>query len=276
MIENFDQDVVNDFGREWNSFPQFHMSQHELTYQFNTYFNIFPWEKINKNSVGFDAGCGSGRWAKILAPMVGHLHCVEPSESISVAMDNLKDETNCTFHQCAIDKMPFDNGSMDFGYAIGVLHHVPDTELAIRNCVDKLKKGGIFLVYIYYSFDNRPIWYGYLWRASDILRRLLSKFPFRLKLLFTEIIAILVYFPLARVANILDGMGFNAKNFPLYGYRKRSLYSMRTDALDRFGTKLEKRFSKEEIAKMLNDVGIQNLTFNDSVPYWCAVGIKSS
>lgn len=49
---------------------------------------------------------------------------------------------------------------------------------------------------------------------------------------------------------------------------------MRTDALDRFGTRLEKRFTRSEIQKMMESVGFHDVRFNDSAPFWCAVGFK--
>ena len=50
---------------------------------------------------------------------------------------------------------------------------------------------------------------------------------------------------------------------------------MKTDALDRFKTKLENRFTKNEILTMMEDCGIINIKFSDKIPFWVAVGIKS-
>ena len=47
---------------------------------------------------------------------------------------------------------------------------------------------------------------------------------------------------------------------------------MRTDALDRFGTILEKRFTKKQVAEMMTKAGLENIIFSDKSPYWCAVG----
>jgi methylase of polypeptide subunit release factors len=30
-------------------------------------------------------GCGSGRWARFVAPHVGRLHCIDPSSALAVA-----------------------------------------------------------------------------------------------------------------------------------------------------------------------------------------------
>ncbi|MCY7329778.1 MAG: class I SAM-dependent methyltransferase, partial [Saprospiraceae bacterium] len=64
------------------------------------------------------------------------------------------------------------DGAMDFGYSLGVLHHIPDTRAALAACVRKLKPGAPFLLYLYYAFDNRPWWFKALWRLSDVVRRL--------------------------------------------------------------------------------------------------------
>ena len=49
---------------------------------------------------------------------------------------------------------------------------------------------------------------------------------------------------------------------------------MRTDALDRFGTQLEQRFTKKQILEMMELAGLERINFSDAVPYWCAVGYK--
>ena len=75
----------------------------------------------------------------------------------------------------------------------------------------------------------------------------------------------------------IDGfeLGIKKTNLPLWEYRNNSFYSMRTDSLDRFGTKVEKRFSKKEIEKLMYDSGLIKLDFSLSAPYWCVVGYKS-
>ena len=61
---------------------------------------------------------------------------------------------------------------------------------------------------------------------------------------------------------------------PLSFYRRASLYTMRTDVRDRFGTPLEQRFSKKQIYKMLQKSGLEKIRFSNNEPFWCAVGIK--
>ena len=77
-----------------------------------------------------------------------------------------------------------------------------------------------------------------------------------------------------RLSYFSEIIGFNVKNYPLSSYRNTSLYTMKTDALDRFGTKLEKRFTKTEIRKMMLETGLTNIKFSEKIPYWVAVGEK--
>ena len=49
---------------------------------------------------------------------------------------------------------------------------------------------------------------------------------------------------------------------------------MRTDALDRFGTRLEQRFTQRQIKNMMEQAGLENIQFSSEVPFWCAVGYR--
>ena len=84
----------------------------------------------------------------------------------------------------------------------------------------------------------------------------------------------MVYFPLARLSRIIEIIGINVSNIPLSSYRNKNFYSMRTDALDRFGTRLEKRFTKTQIEQMLLESGLEKIEFRSQEPYWCAIGYR--
>lgn len=274
MTGNADQQVISGFGDEWTRFDQSALNESELERMFENYFGIFPWEALPDNAVGFDLGCGSGRWARLVAPRVGKLHLIDPSDAIEVARKNLKDRENCEFHRASVDDIPLGDRSCDFGYSLGVLHHIPDTEAGLRSCVAKLKEGSPFLLYLYYRFDNRPVWFRAIWKVSDIVRRLVSAAPHPVRFAISQVIAVLVYYPLAKLSLLLEKSGANVSNLPLSQYRTNSLYTMRTDALDRFGTRLEKRFTKAEMLEMMENAGLQDITFSET-SFWTAVGYKS-
>jgi SAM-dependent methyltransferase len=272
MKNNIDKETVKSFGDEWSRFNQSGMTDQETLKIFDDYFSIFPWKDLPHNAEGFDMGCGSGRWAKLVAPKVGHLNCIDPSSAIRVAKSNLSSYSNTSFYEASLDNSPLKPSSQDFGYSLGVLHHVPDTKQAIQSCTDLLKPGAPLLLYLYYSFDGRPLWFRSIWKASDIIRRVIFHLHPTLKHLITNIIAALIYLPIARFSGLLSALGISVNNIPLSYYRHTSFYTMRTDARDRFGTPLEQRFSKPQIQSMMEAAGLEKISFSSNAPYWCAIG----
>ena len=276
MTRNFDAKVVAGFGDEWSRFDQSALADVEAQSLFHEYFDIFPWDDLPPNAIGFDAGCGSGRWARLVAPRVGRLYCFDASEAaVAVAKRNLALHANCEVTMAAVDAMPIVDGSADFGYSLGVLHHVPDTAAALRDCARKLRFGAPFLVYLYYRFDNRPVWYRALWSLTNSVRWVLSRSPYPVRYAVSQLFAAAVYWPLSRLARWVEKAGLTPDSWPLAYYRNRSFYVMRTDALDRFGTRLEQRFTREEIETMMCDAGLEKVIFSPHAPFWCAVGWKA-
>jgi SAM-dependent methyltransferase len=275
---NVDTDVTEGFGREWSTFAQRDedISPAERDAIFKGYFAIFPWDRLpSGGGVGADIGCGSGRWAKLVCPRVSHLHLVDASSrALTVAKENLIGAGNVTFHLASVGALPFEARSLDFAYSLGVLHHVPDTAGAIHEIAKTLKPGAPFLVYLYYAFDNRPQWYRAIWKVSNVLREMVWRLPHPLRLALSQLIGILVYWPLARGARLIEAVGCNPDGIPLAWYRNKSFYVMRTDAYDRFCTKLEKRFTHGQIAQMLEAAEFADIRFSSAAPYWCAVGVK--
>jgi ubiquinone/menaquinone biosynthesis C-methylase UbiE len=274
-MSNLDASTVDSFGAEWTLFDQSGLKSEEAQRIFEQYFSEFPWRSLPANARGFDLGCGSGRWARLVAPRVGELHCIDASApALEVAKRNLSELRNVKFATASVDAIPLDDDSMDFGYSLGVLHHVPDTQAALSCCVKKLKRGAPFLVYLYYALDNRPFYFRAAWRASDVVRRWLSRQTPERRQAVSRGIATAVYWPLARASQQLNRIGLDVERIPLSAYRDLSFYTMCTDAYDRFATPLEQRFTREEIAAMMSAAGLKDVRFREGVPYWCAVGIR--
>lgn len=275
---NLDPKVARGFGQEWSTFRQDEdrLSQQQRAKIFADYFRIFPWHLLPPGGgTGIDVGCGTGRWATLVAPRVAHLHLLDASpEALAVAHENLGPAKNVSFHAASVAEIPLPAHSLDFAYSLGVLHHVPDTLAAIDAIAGKLKPGAPFLVYLYYAFDNRPAWYRLLWQVTNLARLVISRLPHALRLAVSQLIAVLIYWPLARTAQLLSRFGLSAKSLPLSYYADKSFYMMRTDAYDRFSTRLEKRFTRSEIERMLRIAGFDDIRFSDCEPFWCAVAIK--
>ena len=110
------------------------------------------------------------------------------------------------------------------------------------------------------------------------MRRIISASPQLVRRVSATIIAALVYRPLAGLSKVLSKLGRNTTNLPLHHYADMPFVMLANDALDRFGTSLEQRFSKAEIAEMslAADFDLTTLKFSEIEPFWTFLVQKSA
>lgn len=272
--ENIDLETVESFGEEWLKFDAF--SAEEIKNAGDQYFDIVTEKELNKSSYVLDLGCGSGRWTKYMADKAKFIEAVDPSEAVFSAAKAYNDLDNVRFTQAGVDTIPFADNTFDFVISLGVLHHIPDTGKALKSVIQKLKPQGFALIYLYYALDNRGFLYRAIFNASTLIRRVISKLPHALKQFVCDLVAIVVYLPFVGLTKLVKAIipGKIYMKVPLAYYRDKSWNIIRNDALDRFGTPLEQRFSKVEITEMLQNAGMENIQFSDSEPYWHVLAQK--
>jgi SAM-dependent methyltransferase len=277
VAANIDWGTVEAFGDEWERFQETPAADLESIAA--DYFDIVPNEVLGPGTCALDVGCGTGRWTLHLARRVGHVDGVEPSTAVHVARRNLKNMPNVRVVSADIGSIPFEPGQYDLVCCLGVLHHVPDTRAALVDCVAYLRSGGVFLVYLYYDLEGRGPVYRAVFHASNVLRRCICRLPLRPRAIVTDAIAGLIYFPLARISFLLAKIGVGGRirtSIPLAYYGDKSFFVMRNDARDRFGTPLERRFSKADIEAMMREAGLTDIRFSERAPFWHAVGVRAS
>ena len=77
------------------------------------------------------------------------LNCIDPSEdAIIVAKNKLNDLKIVNFEISNVTNSSLKDNSQDFGYCLGVLHHIPNTTKGLEECVKKLKGCSIFNIFI--------------------------------------------------------------------------------------------------------------------------------
>lgn len=271
---NIDANTVKSFGEEWQKFDNF--NSFEIESIGNEYFDIVPADILDKNkTLALDLGCGMGRWSIYLSDKVKFIEAIDPSEAIYSAARLCRNYPNINLSKASSDNIPFEDNYFDFAMSLGVLHHIPDTYKALTNLYRKIKPGGHCLIYLYYALDNRSSFYKFIFNVSNILRRTISTFSPNIKKLVCDLIAFTIYLPLIGLSYLTKFFGskFYLK-LPLSYYIGKSLHVIRNDSLDRFGTPLEKRFTKEEIVSMMHKAGFHELIFSDKMPYWHVLGTK--
>jgi SAM-dependent methyltransferase len=271
---NIDHQVVDSFGEEWTKFHDF--SDETIHQIAQEYFDILNDTVVNKNTYGIDLGCGTGRWTKYLCEKAGFIEALDPSDAIYAADHLLKDTKNVRLTKASIDNIPFADETFDFAMSVGVLHHIPDTQKAMMDCVKKVKKGGYFYCYLYHNLETRGWWFRTLYNMSEIIRKVVCKLPTRVKKIVCDILAIVIYMPLVLLVRffVLIGLRKIAVKLPLSAYNNKSFFVIRNDALDKFGTRLEQRFSKVQVETMMRNCGLDEIVLSPLSPFYHAIGKK--
>ncbi len=272
--ENIDNDVVKSFGDEWLKFHDF--SDEIIANIAKEYFDILNETVVNKNTYALDIGCGTGRWTKFLTNKVGFIEAIDPSNAIFAADKLLGNIENVRLSKASTETIPFEDETFDFAMSVGVLHHIPDTQQAMKDCVKKVKNGGYFYCYLYYNLETRGWWFKTLYWLSDLIRKVICRFPTGIKRVVCDILAIVIYMPLILWVRFLVLIGLRkiAVKMPLSAYNNKSFFVIRNDALDKFGTSLEQRFSKKQVAEMMGNCGLDNIVISPLSPFYHAIGKK--
>lgn len=275
--ENIDAHTVSAFGEEWNSFHGF--SEKDIQALGDQYFDMVSPDMLNENSLILDVGCGSGRFIKYIQTKYPYksITGIDPSSAILAADSLIGADQKVELIQAAADNIPFPDEHFDFGYSLGVLHHIPDTAKALNDCVKKVKKDGHFLLYLYYNLDNKPYYFKIIFYLSNLIRLVVSRMPAIIKKGFCAFLAIIIYMPFVLLCRFLKLVGVKKttrQNIPLQVYENQSFYVIRNDSLDRFGTPLEQRFSRKQIQAMMEQAGLRDILFSEKTPYWHAIGKK--
>ena len=272
--KNIDHDVVRSFGDEWLKFHDF--SDKIIEECANEYFDILNDKIINKNTYALDVGCGTGRWTKFLTPKVGFMEAIDPSNAIFAADKLLGDIENVRLTKASTETIPFDDETFDFVMSVGVLHHIPDTQQAMKDCVRKVKKGGYFYCYLYHNLETRGWWFRTLFNLGELIRKPVCRLPQKTKSFVCDILAVIVYMPFVLWVRflVLIGLRSIAKKMPLSAYNNKSFFIIRNDALDKFGTRLEQRFSRKQVETMMGNCGLVDIVISPIAPFYHSVGRK--
>lgn len=274
--DNIDAATVKSFGDEWTSFNAF--SEAEIRLIGDEYFDIVTPQMINSETVMADFGCGSGRFTKFWQGRAKQIVALDPSDAIFAADKLIGKDDSIKLVKASISNIPFPDGHFDFAMSVGVLHHIPDTQKAMDDCVRKVRKGGYFYTYLYYSLDNRGFLFRLLFKISNLFRLAISSMPQKLKAFCCGLAAVFFYMPFVLLARLCRAAGVPEKiwaKIPLAPYHDKSFFVIRNDALDRFGTPLEQRFSRVEIEQMMRKSGLGEIVFSEKPGYWHAVGKKN-
>lgn len=255
------------FGYEWTEFGDWQPSGEE---NFRDYFAGAPLETL-RDAVVLDAGCGMGRHATQMAAHAGHVVAVDFSAAIEQAQRNAAGRGNVDCVQADLTALPFADGTFDYVYSIGVLHHLADTPAAIRRVVETVRIGGRVRIYLYWKKSGLA---GVLLAGVTAARKLTTRLPFPALKAFCWLLSVALWAGVVWPYRLLSMIGVRAhRTWPLFVYTKYPFTVLYNDQFDRFSAPIEQRFSDDEVEQMLREAGVGEV--HTYARYgWIAEGVR--
>lgn len=248
------QRTAASFAYEWERFG---VMRDEWAKNFADYMRPHTSESLAGKSV-LDVGAGSGRHSFHAAQAGAQVVAVDLGASIDVARRNLP--ASVLTVQADAEALPFEPESFDLVMSIGVLHHLPDTERALRSIARYAKPGGHVHVYLYWVPEQR--WHRRVLRAVTALRRLTVRLPHPvLHALCYPLAALLLVTVVApyRALRKHPRTDRLAAALPLKTYADYPFAVLVNDQFDRFSAPLERRFTADEVRAAMQDAGLEDV-----------------
>lgn len=150
-----EEQYADSFGFEWKRFPelQFDRTNPDSTFSgytktmFHEATGFEPKDLAGKSVVEF--GCGPGRFLDVVRACGGTAIGIDLSLAVDNARDNFPEDVDVLIIQGDILNPPFAQGSFDFGYSIGVVHHTPAPSKGAHKLASSIKEGGLVAVCVY-------------------------------------------------------------------------------------------------------------------------------
>ena len=149
MSKDLQARTIADFGEQWTSYPDSEgfFGSAEL---FDDFFRpLVSVADIAGRRVA-EIGAGTGRFINVFAAAgASHMVAVEPSTAFRVLREKTRRfEDRITYLNVTGDQLPA-TGDLDYVFAVGVLHHIPDPDPVVAAASHALRRGGQLAVWLY-------------------------------------------------------------------------------------------------------------------------------
>jgi SAM-dependent methyltransferase len=118
-----------------------------LWWSHNDHYHRLLLEQVPATAVrALDVGCGTGRFARALAPRVDHVDAIDRSpQTLALARERSRGVPNISYTDADLFDFEADPRGYDFISLIAVLHHI-DLEQAASRLTELLAPGGVLVV----------------------------------------------------------------------------------------------------------------------------------
>lgn len=240
------------FGYEWNAFDEVREEDARFA---EIYFRDVDLPSL-AGGLGLDAGCGKGRFTRVVAPYLDAVVALDGSAAVEAAARNLAEFPNVTVVKADLRSAPVAAGGFDFISCLGVLHHLDDPHQGFERLLGYLAPGGRLLLYLY----SRPSAFGarrVALSAATMVRRLTVKMaPRRLRSLCVPI-AWVLYAGMVIPGRVGARLGIAPlARLPMDTYRDKPVRALVLDTFDRLSAPVEHRYVWSDLEWWFTDAGI--------------------
>ena len=241
------------FGYEWNAFDEVRGEDQQFA---EIYFRDLDLVGL-RGKVGLDAGCGKGRFTRVLAAYLDAEVALDGSTAVEAAARNLADQDNVLVVRSDLRHAPFAAESFEFISSLGVLHHLDDPFEGFRRLVGLLAPQGQILLYLY----SRPATTGIrsvALRAATLMRRV----TVRMSHPMLKRVSIPIAGCLYGLFVVPGRWGQNhavsgLMRLPMDTYRDKPFRSLVLDTFDRLSAPVEHRYVWSELATWFEATGLE-------------------
>ena len=161
---------VKSFGRQWNRYDVARPEEDESVFRVKT-----GWEPESlRGKRVLDAGCGGGRYARLLGEHGANVVGVDLSNAVEKAASLCAGMPNVLIAQADLLDLPLGDETFDAAFSIGVMHHSPDPRKAFAQVASKVKRGGRLAVWLYRKNIGPQEW------VNSGLRAITTRMPPRM------------------------------------------------------------------------------------------------
>lgn len=140
-----EQQHLASFGLQWNKYEVAHEDEDRATFCAKTGVDVDELAGLRV----LDAGCGGGRYAKLVSEAGAILTAADHSTAVQKAAKLCGPDRGIRFLQADLKHLPLEPESFDFAFSIGVMHHDADTRAVFDAVAKMVKPGGRMAVWLY-------------------------------------------------------------------------------------------------------------------------------
>jgi SAM-dependent methyltransferase len=247
------------FGYSWHIFKEILPVHEEQFRRWTTGLPLEAW----RGRTFLDVGCGIGRnsYWPMRHGAAGGLAIDVDDRSLAAARRNLADHPALRVEHRSAYEIG-EEGRFDVVFSIGVIHHLEDPDLALRQMVQAAKPGGRVLVWLYGAENNEWItsWFNPL--RNGLFRRLPLPLVFALS-----------YGPTAGLwAALRMGLG-SIEYFRLL--RTFSFRHLQAIVFDHMIPRIARYYTREEARRLLERAGLVDVKESwVNEMSWTVIGIR--